>query len=315
MDLSGRDLGLLASLDVLLTERSVTGAAKRLGISQPAMSAQLARLRELFGDELLVGNAHGMTPTLRAQDLHLPLRTALEDLRAVVSSAAAFNPETDKRHFRIAGTDLSHAVLMPTLAPYLASHAPGVTLEAVPLAVGQLADRMERGDIDFAISSGDNTPQDFPARKLMDENFTAVWRRGHPVIGETLTLDQFCACKHVVAIVEGSGPLDRVDEILRLENRSRSIGTYVPNFLLILPIVVATDMIAVVPDWLVIGGSERVRTGPLPIQIPGFSVYLSWHRRLQNDVASKWLRTLIVKIASAATALNRNNIGNSQDRP
>jgi DNA-binding transcriptional LysR family regulator len=296
MDIHRRDLALIASLDVLLAERNVTAAAKRLGISQPALSAQLSRLREMFEDELLVGNAHGMVLTPRAQAMQLPLKAALEDLRAAVSTTSSFDPATGIRHYRIAGSDLAHVHLLPRLLPLLAARAPGLSVEAVPLAPDQIPARMERGEIDFAITSAENAPQAFPARRLINQDFCVIWRQDHPILSAAPTLEQFCALKHVVALVQGDA-LDRVDAVLQERDLSRQVGAKVPNFLLIPPIIQASDMISVVPKLLAETPGLVVSAGPPPIPLPGFAAYLSWHRRLHQDPACRWFRELIAEIA------------------
>ena len=295
MDLRPADIGLLVSLEALLDERGVTAAARRLGISQPALSAQLSRLRAMFADDLLVGNAHGMSLTPRAENLRSSLRSALEDLRAVVATGAGFDPATDRRHFTIAGSDLILVFLLPRLLPALARVAPNVTIEAVPPSIGQLAQRMEIADIDMAITSGENAPEGFPARKLLDESFQAIWRSGHPRIGKTISLPEFCDTGHLSVIVGGVGVLDHVDDALRAKSLSRTIVASAPNFLLAPPILRATDLVCVAPSFLASIAGEGLMSGPLPLPVPGFTLYLSWHRRQQNDKAHRWLRALIAQ--------------------
>lgn len=301
MDFQPRDLGLLVSLDVLLSEGSVTLAARRLGISQPAMSAQLARLRQFFGDDLLVGNAHGMSLTPRAQAIRQPLRAAIEDLRVLVSGAVSFDPARDSRHFRIAGTDLSLRVLLPRLIPLLIAQAPGITVEAVPLALDRLAPSMERGEIDFAVTSAENAPQSFPARLISEEAFCVIWSATHPGLSDRVTLEQFCDYRHVVALVEGVGVFDAVDAALDRLGRHRKMGAKVPNFLLVPPIVRITDMISVVPLRLAEAQAQGLRVADPPVELPGFSVYLSWHRRLHQDQASVWMRRLIARVIAGGS--------------
>ncbi|MBD9527204.1 MULTISPECIES: LysR family transcriptional regulator [Paracoccus] len=295
MDFQPRDLGLLVSLDVLLAERSVTLAARRLGISQPAMSAQLSRLRQVFGDDLLVGNAHGMSLTLRAENMRQPLGEAIDKLRTLVSRESSFDPETDSRHFRISGTDLSLSVLLPRLMSELAARAPGVTIEAVPMALDLLAGRMERGELDFAVTSAENAPQHFPARLLAEEHFRVIWSADHPELRGPPDLEQFCRLQHVVALAPGGGIRDEVDDALFRIGKTREVGARVPSFLLVLPIIRATRMIAVVPGRLVESQPEGLNIAAPPLDLPNFQVFLSWHRRLHQDAACQWFRRLIAE--------------------
>ncbi|WP_167620173.1 LysR family transcriptional regulator [Paracoccus ravus] len=306
MDFHGKDLGLLVSLDVLLSERSVTAAARRLGISQPAMSAQLARLRTMFGDELLVGHSHGMVPTSRAAAIHPALNAAIADLRALVAAAPGFDPANDHRHIRIACSDLAHFLLLPRIMPVLAAKAPGITVEALPPTILRLAEGMERGEIDFALTGADRAPQSFPARHLLDETFQVIWRPGHPLISGPPNLDQFCASRHAVAVIEDGSILDGVTQALRQLGRSRDVAVSVPNFLLLPSIVRATDLVSVVPSLLARAPEPAVEAtveaGELPFELPGLSIYLSWHRRHHQDPASQWFRQLVAEIAAEIQA-------------
>ncbi|MDS9469489.1 LysR family transcriptional regulator [Paracoccus sp. MBLB3053] len=304
MEFHRRDLGLLVSLDVLLSERSVTVAAKRLGVSQPAMSAQLAKLRQLFGDDLLIGNAHGMALTPRAEEIHGPLGEAIEDLRALVALSVPFDPAADSRVFRIAASDLVLGILLPRLLPVLSDRAPRVRIEGVPLAIDRLASSMEKGEIDFAVTNAENAPQSFPARLLSNEEFCIIWRKDHPELSAPPTLDQFCRIPQVFALVEGAGERDAVDDHLATMGRGRVLGIRVPNFLLVAPLVRATDMIAVVPRRLAETETEGLNVADTPFPLPSSQVYLSWHRRLHQDSACRWFRQLVAETITSDPARN-----------
>ncbi|MTH76794.1 LysR family transcriptional regulator [Paracoccus aestuariivivens] len=304
MDFQPRDLGLLVSLEVLLRERSVTLAARRLGISQPAMSAQLARLRGLLNDDLLVGNAHGMALTPRASAMRQPLSAAIEELRSLVASPAGFDPAQDIRHFRIAGSDLALIVLLPKLVPYLARVARGITIETVHLELDRIAASMERGELDFAVTSAENAPQAFPARLMAEESFRTIWSRDHPELRDAISLEQFCRLRHVVAVIPGGGILDEVDRALGELGRAREVGARVPNFLLVPSIIRASEMVSVVPQRLAAAQPDGLHVAMPPIDLPNFKVYLSWHRRLHQDPASRWLRQTISDLVAEDPAMD-----------
>lgn len=297
MDLRRADLPLLASLDALLEEQSVTAAARRLGISQPALSAQLARLRDLFGDPLLVGNAHGMVLTPRAEELREPLHAILADLRSLVSRHAGFDPASDTRTLRLAATDLAQVFVLPRLYAVLAEKAPGMTLEAVPLAIDAVAGAMKRGEVDMAISSLGNAPPDFPARRIRSEAYCVIWRDGHPMPGPPATVDAFCALRHLVVALKGGGVLGDIDEALAKIGRKRRIAGSVPNFLLAPHVVRRTDIVAVVPAVVAEIDGGGIRHAPLPFATSRLDVYLSWHPRMRNDAGHRWLRELVAGIA------------------
>lgn len=293
LDLRRSDVGLLVALDAMLAERGVTAAAQRLGLSQPALSAQLARLRQLFRDDLLVGNAHGMTLTPRAQQIRGPLHALLGELHALVFDEAPFDPTVHQRTFRIAGSDLAHAILMPRLFAALVRLSARITVEAVPLALNDLSQAMEQGEIDFAMTSGENAPEGFPARKLVDDGFCVVWRKDHPVLKGQISQDQFCTLGHLLVTIGGSGLLDDVDHRLHALGLTRQIAGTVPNFLLVPPIIRSTDHIAVIPRLLVQIDTIGIRSAALPFETSPYTAYLSWHPRMKNDSAHRWLRDLI----------------------
>lgn len=293
MDLRRSDLGLLVSLDALLAEESVTAASKRLGLSQPALSAQLARLRDLFGDDLLVGNAHGMTPTPRAEALREPLHLLLEDLKVLVSSGAAFDPATADRVFRIGATDLVHALLTPPLLKAIAETAPGVRLAAMPLRAEAIGEAMTRGDVDMSVTTAETAPDGFPALKLMDEDFRVIWREDHPDIAQEMTIEAFCAHPHLLVSPTGGGFRGVTDEALKARGLTRRVIGSLPSFLLAPEAVRCSDCLAVVPTRLAALDARGLRSAPVPVATPGFTLFLSWHPRMKNDAGHRWMRELV----------------------
>lgn len=296
MDLRRSDLGLLMSLDMLLAERNVTAAARRLGISQPALSAQLARLREIFADDLLVGNAHGMTPTPRAAELQAPLHDLLAELKELVSTELRFDPLTDTRRFCIAASDLGHHFVLPKLYAAFPSQAPNIVFDAVALSFDRLTERMERGEIDFAVTSAENAPQDFPGRLLVQDDFCLVCRRDHPQSRQAMTMETFCRLDHLIVRLDGGRFPDDVDaELKRLGGTRRVVGS-VPNFLLVPSIIRSTDCVAIVPTELAMMHKADLRTLPLPIDVHPLSAYLSWHPRSKRDPGHRWMREFILDL-------------------
>lgn len=296
MDPSRVDPGLLVSLDALLAERSVTAAARRLGISQPALSARLARLRALFGDDLLVGNAHGMSPTPRAEAIRERLHGLLRDLDALMAEGAGFDPATAERRFAIAASDLEHALLMPSLLARLAAEAPGLRIAGLALDTGALAERMERGAVDLAVTVAQKTPAAFPARRLGEHDFRVVWRERHPRLGETIDLDAFCAECHVLVSPLGGAFRGAVDHALDAVGRTRRVVASLPGFSLVPGVIRASDLIAVVPAALARREAAGLRVAKLPVETDGFTLFLSWHPRQKNDPGHTWLRARVVEI-------------------
>lgn len=291
------DLNLLAALDALLAERNVTRAARRLNLSQPALSAQLARLRHLFGDPLLLPAQRGMVPTQRALELQDPLRRALEELRAVVAVGSAFDPAAAEFTVSVAASDyVQYAILMP-LSAALAREAPGLRFAVRTLDAAGLAAQMERGEIDLAVMTPETAPEPLRRRVLFDERYVAIVRRDHPRVGETLDLDTFCALDHVIVSPRGGGFVGPADAALAAHGRSRRVVLSVPGFLIVPEIVERSDMVALVPGRVARDRAVRLRVLEPPVPVPGFSLAMVWHDRTTDHPAQKWLRARLLAAA------------------
>ncbi|WP_437984389.1 LysR family transcriptional regulator [Sorangium sp. So ce117] len=297
MDSSRLDLNLLVALDALLAERNVTRAAKRLNLSQPALSAQLQRLRELLGDPLLVPAQRGMTPTRRALELQAPLHEALEGVRAVVAAGAGFDPATSELTVAIAASDyVQYALLMP-LAFQLRREAPGVRLAWRALDVAQLAGQVERGEVDLAVLTPELAPEHLRSRKVLDERFVVIVRRNHPLVSRTISLDQLCALDHVVVSPRGGGFTGATDAALAALGRERRVVLSVPSFLMVPELVARSDMAALVPERLARDRADRLELLPPPVPVPGFAIVMAWHHRTAKHPALTWLRDRVRSLA------------------
>ena len=297
MDIRNIDLNLLVALDALLAERSVSRAAVRLHLSQPAASALLARLRELFGDPLLLRSARGMLPTPRALELLGPVRRVLDEIDAIVQPKAAFDAASAKQTFTLSASDYVEYTLLPTLVDYLEHKAPGVRLEVRPLDLQLVAKQMENGDVDLCITGLQNAPAGLHVRPLYTERIVSVVRRNHPGVGARLTLDIFCSLEHIQVSVRGSWFSNRIDEALTAVGRKRRARLAVPHFLLIPEIVARSDMISALPERLARGYAKRLRIFEPPLDLQGFTVGEIWHERNQRDPAQQWLRDLLLTLA------------------
>ena len=297
MDIRNVDLNLLVALDALLAERSVSRAAVRLHLSQPAASALLARLRELFGDPLLLRSARGMLPTPRALELLGPVRRVLDEIDAIVQPNAAFDAASAVHSFTLSASDYVEYTLLPTLVDYLEHKAPGVSLEVRPLDLQSVAKQMENGDVDLCITGLQNAPAGLHVRPLYTERIVSVVRRKHPGVGARLTLDTFCSLEHIQVSVRGSGFSTRIDQALTVLGRKRHARLAVPHFLLIPEIVARSDMISALPERLARGYAKRLRIFEVPLDIQGFTVGEIWHERNQCDPAQQWLRDLLLDLA------------------
>jgi DNA-binding transcriptional LysR family regulator len=297
MDIRKVDLNLLVALDALLAERSVSRAAVRLHLSQPATSALLARLRELFGDPLLLRSARGMLPTPRALELLGPVKLVLDEIDALIQPRAAFDPASALQTFTLSASDYVEFALLPTLVDYLERKAPGVRLAVRPLDLQTVAEQMASGEVDLCITGLQNAPAGLHQRPLYAERIVSVVRRNHPGVGAHLTLEKFCNLEHIMVSVPGSGFSARIDEALAKLGRKRRSRLAVPHFLLVPEIVARSDMISGLPERLARGYANKLRIFQPPLEIEGFTVGQIWHERNQREPAQRWLRDVVLELA------------------
>lgn len=291
-DIRGMDLNLLKALDALLDECNVTRAANRLGMTQPAMSGMLTRLRESFGDPLFARAQRGIVPTQRALDLARPVKQVLGEIDALLQPPV-FDPTTARQTFTIAATDYAlRAIAVPFLS-VLKRQAPHIRVSLVPVENGQVQAQLERGQIDVALLTPDITPPDLHARELFKERYVCVMRKGHPVAtGRKLTVKQFCALDHALVSYEGGGFRGVTDEALERLGKRRDVTLSVKCFLILPDILRASDMVAVLPSRLV-AGMEGLAVSEPPVEVPGFVKTAAWHERTHHDPAQRWLRELL----------------------
>lgn len=295
------DLNLLVALDALLAERNVTRAARRLNLSQPALSAQLARLRDLFGDALLVPAQRGMLPTPRALELQEPLRRVLDEVRGVLVAGARFDPAAALTTFRIAASDYTQQAILAPLALGLARDAPGLRFAFRTIDAPNLVAQMEEGTVDLALMVPETAPERLRMRVLFDERYVAIVRRDHPAVGAALDLDTFCALDHVIVSPRGGGFVGPTDAALAAHGRSRRVAMSVPGFLIVPEIVARSEMIALVPERMARDAAARVQIFEPPLPVPGFRIAMVWHHRTADDPAQQWLRArLAAQIADQA---------------
>jgi len=294
MDTRKIDLNLLVTLEALLAERNVTRAARRLGLSQPAVSAQLARLRDLLGDPLLVQAQRGMTPTARALELQQPLFQALAGVRDVVAVGGSFVPATTAMTIAIAGSDHSqHAWLMP-FAIAVRAKAPGLRLAFCSARPETLEKQMEQGQVDLAVYPPAYSSGSILSINLPPERYVLIARRQHPIVRRGIGLEQFLALEHVIADPSGAnfeGPTDRSLETL---GRSRRVVMSVSSFLVAAEVVAQTDLIAIVPQGATRNRKDRLQILKPPIDIPDLNLLLLWHQRTHSHVGHKWIRDALL---------------------
>jgi DNA-binding transcriptional LysR family regulator len=283
------DLNLLVTLDALLSEHNVTRAAQRLNFSQPSVSVHLAKLRDIFGDPLLLPGPRGMRPTARGEELRAPLREALEALGRAVSPASTFDPAQARQTWRVAASDYGEStILLPALAS-LRTAAPGTRLAVLELAPARIVQQSEQGQIDLAFHTSDGAPEGLRRRPLFKERYVLAGRAGHPRLKRRPTLAQFCALEHVIVSPDGSGFHGVTDDTLAEAGLTRRVALSVPHFLFVIAALARTDMVAMLPERLVRGNSALRMVEP-PVDIPGYEMAMLWHERSHRDPAHQWLR-------------------------
>jgi DNA-binding transcriptional LysR family regulator len=300
MDLRGVDLNLLVVLDALAQQRSVTRAAEALGLSQPATSAALARLRVLLGDPLFVKAGAEMRPTPRAAQLVDPVRQVLETVKADILLAHAFDPATTERTFTVLTPDIGEINFLPKVLAHLASVAPGANLKALAMPRHAAADALGSGAADLAVGYfPDLHKAGFFQQRLFRNEHVCIVRRGHPAIGKTLTLRQFLAASHAVVSPEGREHV--FEQYLQAKGLKRRVRLEVSHFMSLLPIIESSDLLATVPrdmaDVCVRHGDIRMLATPM--KSPVIDVHQFWHRRFHKDSAHAWFRGVVHTLFSA----------------
>jgi len=297
-ELRRADLALLGALHALLEERNVTRAAETLALTQPTVSAMLARLRKLFNDPLFVRAPRGLLPTPRAQALAPALKQWLADADALVAGQS-FEPASALRTISIAANDYIQSTLLVPLLQRLRQEAPQMRVAVRPAQTDRIAELLADGELDLSLTgTTEITSFDLPSRTLYDERYVCAIRESHPLARvQTVTLDQFCSYPHLmVSPTEGrfAGP---TDVALAQVGRTRRVVLSVPGFLTLPEVLQTDDLIAVVPERVLIGRSHALRTFMPPLQIPGFDVVALWHPRVHRDPALRWLRELLATTA------------------
>lgn len=293
INLRSIDLNLLVTLDVLLAEHNVTRAARRLHFSQPSISVHLARLREIFGDPLLLPGPRGMQPTARAEALREPLRLALAALEHAVAPSAAFEPAAASNTWRVAATDYGEStIVLPALAA-IRSAAPATRLAVVELAPPRIARQAEQGEIDLAFHTETEAPAGMRHRLLFEERYVLAGRCGHPRLKRRPSLSQFCALDHVIVSPNGGGFAGVTDQALAAAGLTRHVALSVPHFLFVMAALAQTDLVAMLPERLV-RSNPALRCVAPPVEVPGFRMAMLWHERVHRDAAHQWLREQMI---------------------
>lgn len=294
-DLRGLDLHLLIVLQNVLEDRNISAVARRMHMSQPAVSNALRRLRQAFDDELFVRTAQGMQPTPLAERLAEPVAEALALVSSMLEVRDAFDPGQSQRRFTLALSDVGEMHFMPRLVAVCARQAPGVRLDVVRLAGAELRRAMEAGRVDLAVGVFEDLGADFFQRLLFRQGYLTLFRQAHPQAGQLDQREVFLAAQHV--IVTQAAPYGQINDALRRAGLNLAQHFSVPHFGAVPFIVAESDLLATVPVRLAQAVAKRfgLATVAPPLRMPPLQTHVFWTRRLHRDAGHQWLREQIVQ--------------------
>jgi DNA-binding transcriptional LysR family regulator len=289
-DIRSLDVAMLRTFDALLRERNVSRAAARLFLSQPAVSASLQRLRDVFGDPLFTRTAHGMRPTPRALALGPQVEQLLAGLAALVEEDGPFDPARSERIFRIAGSDHASRMVLPPLSRTLVAAGSGIRIVWVPPGSWSLAEHLHKGELDLAVVARVQVPRDIQTEVLYQDHYVYVMRKDHPRAAEPVTLDSFCAIPQIFLGYGTSALDDLIDETLARGGRRRLAQLAVTSFGQIVHHLLHSDHAAVLGGRVARQFAEELHIQPLPFELPGYSSLLGWDPRSDADPGVQWLK-------------------------
>jgi DNA-binding transcriptional LysR family regulator len=297
MNVQDVDLNLLRVFDAVLHEKGVTPAALRLGLTQPAVSNALARLRKLFGDALFVRTPGGVDATPFARELAEPVRQALALLESALAHGPGFDPATSTRAFRFYMSDLGQIEFLPPLVERVHGDAPGVRLEAVALEVDDIGDALATGALDVAIGFLPGLGAPVRRQALFRDPYLCLMRADHPLT--TLTKKRFLEASHALVTYRGGHRV--IEEAFDRAGLTRRITLRVPHFTVVPMVLERTDLILTLPARVarVFERRGKLKALPPPVAIPPAEVALHWHERFEADPGNRWLREAMVDLYSA----------------
>lgn len=301
------DLNLLRVFLALMEERNVTRTASRMGITQPALSNALARLRETLHDPLFVRERYGMRPTPRAEELARPIAEALASLDAVVLGTPAFDPARASQLFTIAPNSYVELVLMPAIVARVADRAPGLKLRLAPFGSDLVETGVISGQTAMVLGRIPDPPDNLVVQHLGDEGFACIVRAGHPRVGKKLTRAVFEDLKHVNVLPPGRLRVG-VFQAFERQRLRREVAVSVAHFQAVPEMIAVTDYCATLPSLLCrrLASDPRLRVVPVPVDLGTFPLEMGWHVRHRSDPAHTWLRGLVAAVAKEALRAARS---------
>ncbi|SAL85778.1 LysR family transcriptional regulator [Caballeronia choica] len=283
------DLNLIRTFVAIYETQSVSGAAKRLNITQPSVSYSLNRLRDLLHDPLFTRSRDGMVPTFNATQLFSSFKTALNSIESAISATRQFDPSKSERTFRLALSDLGELHFLPFLVREFQAIAPSVGLEVVQIDSNLVADWLQTGYVDAVVGNLQFVGGEARKATLFSESYSCLLSASHPSIGDTLTLEEFVAANHVVVAPFTGHHL--VEDVLSEMGLKRKIVLRVPHFTSLFSSIATTDLVLALPTRVAkaFASDGRMKVLPLPFQIQPFEVNLYWYPHAEDPGAQQWL--------------------------
>lgn len=298
MNFAAVDLNLLRVFDAMMIELSTVRAGERVGLSQPAVSSALGRLRHIAGDDLFVREGNRMVPTPRAVELRDPVRNALRQIETALGTAASFDPATSNQAFRLLGSDYFSTLVMPRLAMLVTQEAPAATIQMLDFPTSEISRLLSEGRVDAAVGPQADVPDWIIRRKAFNSYILCVARKDHAVLAEhgiepgtRIPPEVFCSIPQVMMSMDGSR-IGTVDPILKEHGLSRMVAVTVPHFQAVALAAAASPLLGNLPVHFARHAADLL---DLEVYLPPFdpplmAVCLYWHRRLDRDPANRWLR-------------------------
>lgn len=297
MELRDIDLNHLVVFHELMIERRVSRVADKLGLTQPAISNTLAKLRKTLGDDLFVRAPGGMLPTPWAEQLSEPVREALALIHGGLNPADRFDPATCQQALTIGMTDIGEIVFLPALMERLRREAPGVTLSTVRNTSVNLQDEMASGKVDLAIGLLPQLKAGFFQRRLFPQRYVCLFRRGHPLDGRKVSLPGFRSAEHVLVVSAGTGH-GQIDARIQRAGIDRKVRLTVPHFVSVGHLLQRSDLVATVPEQLArhLAAPFDLVYRPHPLKLPAFQINVFWHAKAHRAAMNQWLRGVVVDL-------------------
>ncbi len=298
ISLATLDLNLLVVFDAILADHSITAAAQRVGLSQPAMSSALARLRKAFNDPLFVRTARGMQPTPYAQVLAAPIQQACTIIANSLELGATFDPLTARRTFTFYMTDIGEGIFLPKLLRALEQRAPHANVRVQQIPARGEQDAMASGEVDIALGLFPDLKGGFFQQRLYRDQFVCLLRSDHPQAKGSITARQLAEMRNVLITSAGTGHQIALSRAFAHQHHRRRIALTIPHFMAVPVIVSQTDYIVMVPRRLALAfaGFAGIRIVESPVRIPSIEIKQHWHERYHQDPANRWIRSLVAEL-------------------